>query len=70
MFNPAEETDKDWDLELRDDVKSECQDKYGAVAEIHVDKESSVGVLAHFIPALADKSVHVGWGDLCPLCFA
>lgn len=42
MFNPAEETEKDWDLDLRDDVQSECESKYGAVAEIRVDKDSSV----------------------------
>lgn len=44
MFNPAEETEKDWDLDLRDDVKSECESKYGPVAEIRVDKESSVRI--------------------------
>jgi RNA-binding protein 39 len=42
MFDPAEETEKDWDRELRDDVKGECESKYGPVAEIHVDKESAV----------------------------
>lgn len=43
MFNAAEETEKDWDTDLRDDVKSECETKYGPVAEIRVDKDSSVG---------------------------
>ena len=42
MFNAAEETEKDWDTDLRDDVKSECETKYGPVAEIRVDKDSSV----------------------------
>lgn len=41
-FNPEEETERDWDLELRDDVKGECEDKYGKVAEIFVVKESQV----------------------------
>ena len=44
MFNPAEETERDWDIELRDDVKSECEAKYGPVVEIYVLKESAVGV--------------------------
>lgn len=43
MFNPAEETEKDWDIELRDDVKSECQNKYGKVDGIYVDKDSAQG---------------------------
>lgn len=42
MFNPAEETEPDWDTELRDDVKSECESKYGPVVEIYVEKESNV----------------------------
>lgn len=44
MFNPAEETEPDWDTELRDDVKSECEDKYGRVVEIHVDRDSAVSL--------------------------
>lgn len=46
MFNPAEETERDWDIELRDDVKSECESKYGKVQEIYVEKESAVSSLA------------------------
>ena len=42
MFDPAEETERDWDLELREDVKAECEEKYGKVIEIHVVKESAV----------------------------
>lgn len=41
-FNPEEETERDWDLELRDDVKGECEAKYGKVGEIFVVKESQV----------------------------
>jgi RNA-binding protein 39 len=40
-FNPAEETERDWDLELADDVKTECEEKYGKVLDIYVKKESS-----------------------------
>lgn len=41
-FNPEEETERDWDLELAEDVKSECEDKYGKVVTIFVVKESQV----------------------------
>jgi hypothetical protein len=41
-FNPEEETERDWDIELRDDVKGEVEDKYGKVLEIFVVKESQV----------------------------
>ena len=41
-FNPEEETERDWDIELRDDVKGEAEQKYGKVAEIFVLKESQV----------------------------
>lgn len=40
-FNPEEETERDWDLELADDVKTECEDKYGKVLDIYVKKEST-----------------------------
>jgi RNA-binding protein 39 len=39
-FDPAEETEVDWDTELRDDVKSEVESKYGKVTDIFVVKES------------------------------
>ncbi|TNY21483.1 splicing factor CC1-like protein [Rhodotorula diobovata] len=42
-FNPEEETERDWDLELADDVKTECEDKYGPVVDIYVVKESTEG---------------------------
>ena len=41
-FDPAEETEADWDTELRDDVKSEVESKYGKVVDIFVVKESQV----------------------------
>ena len=44
MFNPAEETERDWDTDLRDDVKSECETKYGKVLEIYVEKDSAVSI--------------------------
>jgi RNA-binding protein 39 len=36
------ETERDWDKDLADDVKSECQEKYGKVEYIKVERESQV----------------------------
>lgn len=36
------ETDRDWDKELAEDVKSECESKYGRVDHIMVEKDSQV----------------------------
>jgi len=48
-FNPEEETERDWDLELAEDVKSECEDKYGKVLTIFVVKESQVSFTLPFV---------------------
>lgn len=40
MFNPEEETEQDWDKDLAEDVKGECEHKYGQVEVCHVDKDS------------------------------
>ena len=45
-FDPEEETERDWDIDLRDDVKSEVESKYGKVSEIFVVKESQVRALS------------------------
>ncbi|CAN4075696.1 unnamed protein product [Withania somnifera] len=42
MFDPATETDPEFDLDIRDDVKEECS-KYGRVKHIHVDKNDTNG---------------------------
>ncbi|BGP25795.1 Phosphatidylinositol-3-phosphatase SAC1 [Rhodotorula toruloides] len=42
-FNPEEETERDWDTDLADDVKTECENKYGKVVDIFVIKESPEG---------------------------
>eukprot|EP01026_Neomeris_dumetosa_P059119 TRINITY_DN5518_c0_g1_i4.p2 TRINITY_DN5518_c0_g1~~TRINITY_DN5518_c0_g1_i4.p2 ORF type:complete len:530 (+),score=86.01 TRINITY_DN5518_c0_g1_i4:141-1592(+) len=39
MFNPEEETELDWDLEIKEDVGEECR-KNGQVLHIYVDKYS------------------------------
>lgn len=36
------ETDADWDKELSEDVKGECETKYGPVDRIKVERESQV----------------------------
>lgn len=41
-FDPQEETERDWDIELCDDVKGEVESKYGPVVDIFVVKESQV----------------------------
>lgn len=47
-FNPEEETERDWDIELRDDVKGEVEQKYGKVAEIFVVKASKGEIYIRF----------------------
>lgn len=42
MFNPLEETELNWDAEIRDDVIDECE-KFGKILHIHVDKSSPEG---------------------------
>merc|ERR1719461_735311 len=42
MFNPASETDPDFDLDIREDVMDEVQ-KYGTLRHIYVDKTSQDG---------------------------
>lgn len=44
-FDPAEETEPNWDTDLRDDVRGECDFKYGKVVDIFVVKESAVRLL-------------------------
>ena len=38
----SRETEPDWDKDLADDVKSECQGKYGQVLHIKVEKDTDV----------------------------
>lgn len=44
IFNAilCRETERDWDKELAEDVKVECETKYGRVDFIKVEKESQV----------------------------
>ncbi len=45
MFDPTNETERNWDFDIRDDVLDECN-KFGDVLHIQVDKTSpQVGVV-------------------------
>ncbi|CAD6890147.1 unnamed protein product [Tilletia laevis] len=48
MFDPAEETERDWDKDLADDVKAECERQYGPVERIHVERESLGDIYVKF----------------------
>ncbi|EKM83907.1 hypothetical protein AGABI1DRAFT_110515 [Agaricus bisporus var. burnettii JB137-S8] len=48
MFDPDEETEKDWDRELAQDVKGECESKYGKVLAIKVEKDSQGEIYVKF----------------------
>ncbi|KAN0124730.1 hypothetical protein V8E52_001282 [Russula decolorans] len=48
MFSPEEETDADWDKELAEDVKGECEVKYGPVDRIKVERESQGEIYLKF----------------------
>lgn len=38
----SRETEKDWDKDLAEDVKGECEEKYGKVLAIKVERDSQV----------------------------
>lgn len=48
MFDPENETEKDWDKDLAEDVKGECEYKYGKVEAIKVEKESQGEIYVKF----------------------
>lgn len=48
MFDPDEETEKDWDKDLADDVRGECESKYGKVEAIKVEKDSQGEIYVKF----------------------
>ena len=48
-YRACRETERDWDKDLADDVKIECEAKYGPVRAIKVEKESLV---SYFGPGL------------------
>ncbi|KQJ96858.1 RNA-binding protein 39 [Brachypodium distachyon] len=64
MFDPAVETDPDFDLDIRDDVQEECS-KFGVVKHIFVDKHTAGFVYLHFDSSTAatsaQRSLHGRW---------
>lgn len=47
-MNDYRETERDWDKDLAEDVKGECEEKYGQVEAIKVEKETQVRTLTIF----------------------
>ncbi|KAH9844543.1 splicing factor, CC1-like protein [Teratosphaeria destructans] len=43
MYNVAEETDPNWQQELEEDVKAECEDKYGQVVHLALALDNNDG---------------------------
>ncbi|XP_038694096.1 RNA-binding protein 39 isoform X2 [Tripterygium wilfordii] len=64
MFDPATETEPDFDLDIKDDVEEECS-KYGRVKHIYVDKNSAGFVYLRFetveASANAQHAMHMRW---------
>ncbi|XP_006661796.3 RNA-binding protein 39-like [Oryza brachyantha] len=64
MFDPALETDPDFDLDIKDDVQDECS-KFGAVNHIFVDKNTAGFVYLHFDSVAAatnaQRALHGRW---------
>ncbi|KAK4683787.1 RNA-binding protein 23/39, partial [Tremellales sp. Uapishka_1] len=58
MFNPEEETERNWDLDLAEDIKGEVESKYGTVKRLKVEKMSAGEVYIEFdgVPA-AEKGI-------------
>jgi len=48
MFNPEEETDSNWDKELADEVKKECEVSYGKVIALKVEPHSAGEIYIRF----------------------
>ncbi|CAK7338061.1 unnamed protein product [Dovyalis caffra] len=64
MFDPATETEPDFDLDIKEDVEEECS-KYGRVEHICVDKNSAGCVYLRFdsmeAAARAQRAMHMRW---------
>ncbi|XP_011021826.1 PREDICTED: RNA-binding protein 39-like [Populus euphratica] len=64
MFDPATETEPDFDLDIKEDVEEECS-RYGRVKHIWVDKNSAGHVYLHFdsmeAAARAQRAMHMRW---------
>ncbi|KAE8670816.1 hypothetical protein F3Y22_tig00112079pilonHSYRG00043 [Hibiscus syriacus] len=64
MFDPATETEPDFDLDIKEDVEEECS-KYGRVKHIYVDKNSAGCVYLRFdsteAAGKAQRAMHMRW---------
>ncbi|KAK3411535.1 hypothetical protein EUGRSUZ_I00287 [Eucalyptus grandis] len=64
LFDPATETEPDFDLDIKDDVGEECS-KFGQVKHIYVDKNTAGWVYLRFenVPAAmnAQRAMHLRW---------
>ncbi|KAE8696248.1 ribonuclease P protein subunit p25-like protein-like [Hibiscus syriacus] len=64
MFDPATETEPDFDMEIKEDVEEECS-KYGRVKHIYVDKNSAGCVYLRFdsigAAGKAQRAMHMRW---------
>ncbi|XP_030461907.1 uncharacterized protein LOC115681934 [Syzygium oleosum] len=64
LFDPATETEPDFDLDIKEDVEEECS-KFGRVKHIYVDKNTAGWVYLRFenVPAAmnAQRAMHLRW---------
>ncbi|GMH06665.1 hypothetical protein Nepgr_008505 [Nepenthes gracilis] len=64
LFDPATETDPEFDLDIKEDVEEECS-KFGRVDHIYVDKNTAGHVYLRFeskeAAANAQRGMHLRW---------
>lgn len=60
LFDPAQETEPEWWVELGEDVKDECEAKYGPLKHTHVDVNSDGMVYLRFAAVEAATAAHAG----------
>lgn len=60
MFNPAEETEPNWQKELGEDVTAECNEKYGKVVHCHVEENSLGEIYVKFATLEGGKAAIEG----------
>lgn len=63
MFNPDEETERNWDTDLAEDIREEVKNKYGRVARIKVDKMSQGDVYIEFADLEGSERARHGLQD-------
>ncbi|KAF2199373.1 splicing factor, CC1-like protein [Delitschia confertaspora ATCC 74209] len=49
VFNPDEETGENWIKEIEDDVRQECEKKFGKLVHIHLDPNSPGDIYLQFV---------------------